>query len=79
MSDHVSADDKFAPFFGQVEGLVLSLLPSFRAEGKSHLTIAFGCTGGRHRSVSVAEQLALSLANKGWQVSKRHRGIEGSV
>lgn len=73
---HVTGDPRFADFFGRVTGLVQSLLPAFREEGKSHLAIGFGCTGGQHRSVTVAEMLAAALAAEGWQVSKRHRELE---
>ena len=64
--------------------LASMLLPAFTEEGKSHLSIAIGCTGGQHRSVAVTEKLANALAASGWQVSKRHReierrGIAGSV
>ncbi|HET7410624.1 MAG TPA: RNase adapter RapZ, partial [Paracoccaceae bacterium] len=52
------------------------LLPAYRAEGKAYFTIAFGCTGGRHRSISVAEDLARHLAGRGWPVSIRHRELE---
>lgn len=73
---HVAADPRFEPFFAQVAGLVEFLLPAYVAEGKSHLSIGFGCTGGQHRSVAVAERLADRLAAAGWQVSKRHRELE---
>ncbi|MCC5987613.1 MAG: RNase adapter RapZ [Pararhodobacter sp.] len=73
---HVEADPRFAPFFGQVHGLVASLLDAFVDEGKASLTIGFGCTGGRHRSVALVEKLAEALAAGGWQVSKRHRELE---
>jgi UPF0042 nucleotide-binding protein len=76
---HVEADPRFAPFFARIEELVLSLLDAYVAEGKSSLTIAFGCTGGRHRSVALAERLAQALADRGWQVSKRHRELEGAT
>lgn len=73
---HVEADPRFADFFARVEGLVASLLEAFVDEGKTSLAIAFGCTGGRHRSVAVAEKLAQALADRGWRVSKRHRELE---
>lgn len=73
---HVAADPRFQDFFARVDGLVVSLLDAFVDEGKSSLTIAFGCTGGRHRSVALAEKLAAALADRGWRVSKRHRELE---
>jgi UPF0042 nucleotide-binding protein len=73
---HVEGDPRFADFFARVEGLVLSLLDAFVDEGKTSLTIAFGCTGGKHRSVTAAEKLTATLAEQGWRVSKRHRELE---
>ncbi|MEM9342281.1 MAG: RNase adapter RapZ [Pseudomonadota bacterium] len=73
VASHVEADPRFPAFFSRVSDLVLSLLPAYLAEGKTHLGIGFGCTGGRHRSVAVAEKLAKTLADAGWQVSIRHR------
>ena len=69
---HVEGDPRFSAFVERVHSLILDLLPAFRDEGKSHLSIGFGCTGGQHRSVVVAETLARGLAEAGWQVSKRH-------
>ena len=73
---HVAADPRFADFFDRVQGLILSLLDAYVDEGKASLAIAFGCTGGRHRSVALAEKLAEALAERGWRVSKRHRELE---
>lgn len=73
---HVSQDPRFAEFIDRVTGLLLLLLPAHLAEGKSHLSIGFGCTGGQHRSVAVAEKLSKVLAQEGWAVSKRHRELE---
>ncbi|MBV7407931.1 RNase adapter RapZ [Maritimibacter sp. DP1N21-5] len=72
----VVEDPRFAPFFDKVSDLVTFLLPAYAAEGKSHLAIGFGCTGGRHRSVTLAETMAKALADKGGQVSIRHRELE---
>jgi UPF0042 nucleotide-binding protein len=72
----VKADPRFDEFARKVLDLSLLLLPAYRDEGKSHLSIAFGCTGGQHRSVVMAESHALRLAEEGWQVSIRHRELD---
>jgi UPF0042 nucleotide-binding protein len=76
VASHISADPRFAEFIDRVAGLLLMLLPAHLAEGKAHLSIGFGCTGGQHRSVAVAEKLSKVLAEAGWAVSKRHRELE---
>ncbi|WP_434614953.1 RNase adapter RapZ [Tabrizicola sp. M-4] len=73
---HVRADPRFAEFFARLQDLLTFLLPATVDEGKAHLTIGFGCTGGQHRSVAVAEMMAKALAEAGWPVSKRHRELE---
>lgn len=73
---HVTADPRYAEFFARVRDLLTFLLPAQVAEGKAHLAIGFGCTGGQHRSVTLAETMAAALAEQGWQVSKRHRELE---
>ncbi|AGT07756.1 RNase adapter RapZ [Paracoccus aminophilus] len=72
----VMSDSRYAEFFTRVRDLVLFTLPAHLKEGKAHLAIGFGCTGGQHRSVTLAEKMADSLAEAGWQVSKRHRELE---
>jgi len=72
---HVATDKRYAAFAQQVLDLSLLILPACREEGKSHFSIAFGCTGGQHRSVTLAEAHALRLAQEGWQVSIRHREV----
>lgn len=73
---YVAQDARFDPFRMQVIGLLDLLLPAFEDEGKTHLTVAFGCTGGKHRSVTLTENIAAHLAKSGWQVSKRHRELK---
>ena len=73
---HVTADPNFPGFFDRLRDLLLFLLPAQVAEGKSHLAIGFGCTGGQHRSVTLVEKMADALAEAGWRVSKRHRELE---
>jgi UPF0042 nucleotide-binding protein len=74
--DYVLQDERYAGFFEHLLGMTTHLLPGYLAEGKSHLTIGFGCTGGQHRSVTLTETLAKALEEQGWQVSKRHRELE---
>ena len=63
-------------FFGKLCDMVTMLLPAYRDEGKAYLTIALGCTGGRHRSVTIAEGLARYLEGTDWPVSIRHRELD---
>lgn len=77
VQDYVREDPLYEPFFTRVLDLTRLLLPAYRQEGKSHFSIAFGCTGGQHRSVTMAETLAKALAEDGQQVSIRHRELQG--
>ncbi|MEM7210298.1 MAG: RNase adapter RapZ [Pseudomonadota bacterium] len=72
----VGEDPLFDAFFGKLCEMISLLLPAYRAEGKAYLTVALGCTGGRHRSVTVAEKLASHLEDADWPVSIRHREID---
>ncbi len=63
-------------FLQRVESLVDFLMPRFRHEGKSYLSIGVGCTGGRHRSVAIAEALARWLDGRGVQATVRHRDVD---
>jgi len=73
---YVRSDPRFAAFYAKLSDLILFLLPAHQDEGKAHLSIGFGCTGGQHRSVAVAELVGNALAQAGWPVSKRHRELE---
>lgn len=71
----IQADPAFPGFFAALTSLLWPLLPGYEAEGKSYLTLAIGCTGGRHRSVFVAERLAAWLREQGRSVTLRHRDL----
>lgn len=73
---YIEGDADFSSFFDHLTGLVLPLLPRYQTEGKSYLTLCIGCTGGKHRSVFVAEKLAGFLIQNGYNVQVRHRGLE---
>ncbi len=72
---YVRADEGYAPFFDQLTELLKLLMPRYAREGKSYLSIAVGCTGGKHRSVFVAEQLGTWLAAAGHAPTVRHRDL----
>lgn len=76
VGDYISADPAFGPFLEGLCGLFSALLPRFEVEGKNYLNIAVGCTGGRHRSVFVAERLAAWLGGLGRPVRLYHRDID---
>ncbi|MBR9651043.1 RNase adapter RapZ [Thalassovita aquimarina] len=76
IADYVAQDPRFAPFFDKMLDLARMLLPAYMDEGKAHFAIGFGCTGGQHRSVAIAEKMSQALAEDGWQVSTRHRELE---
>ena len=64
-----------AEYLNAVEEMLALCLPRYREEGKSYLTIAIGCTGGRHRSVFVAGEIAKRLEHRDWQVRLQHRDM----
>jgi UPF0042 nucleotide-binding protein len=72
---HIRRDPAFAGVFERIRDLVLDLLPRYHAQGKAYVTVAFGCTGGKHRSVFVAEQLAQALRENGYAPSVQHRNL----
>ncbi|TXL74862.1 RNase adapter RapZ [Vineibacter terrae] len=75
---YVARDPDYTGFVTGLQNLLDSLLPRFEREGKSYLTVAVGCTGGRHRSVVVAEQLADRLRRQGRPLVLTHRDIDST-
>lgn len=72
---YIRRDEGLQPFLDALTGLMKPLLPRYAAEGKSYLTIATGCTGGRHRSVFIAEELGRWLRDQGVPVHLHHRDL----
>ncbi|HRW30826.1 MAG TPA: RNase adapter RapZ, partial [Emcibacteraceae bacterium] len=68
-------DPVFNSSWDKISSLILTLLPEYKKEGKSYLTISFGCTGGKHRSVFLAEKLGALLKEKNYQVNIHHREL----
>jgi UPF0042 nucleotide-binding protein len=78
VGDYIAEDPVFGETFGRIADLLETLLPAYEREGKSYLTVAFGCTGGRHRSVYVTERMAARLRESGFDPAIAHRDL-GSV
>ncbi|HEX7751383.1 MAG TPA: RNase adapter RapZ [Novosphingobium sp.] len=72
---HVRKDPAFEEAFIRMRDLILFLLPRYAAQGKAYVNIAFGCTGGRHRSVFMAEQIAAALRAAGFSPNLLHRNL----
>lgn len=73
---YIQSFPQTAEFLRRIEGLLTYLIPHYIREGKSYLTISIGCTGGKHRSVMLAEQLKKSLEKRGFSSKVTHRDIE---
>ena len=76
VQDYVLGQEVTDEFLKELTSLLTLLLPAYVHEGKSYLTIAFGCTGGRHRSVVIAEQVAAALRHQGYNPRVTHRDID---
>ncbi len=74
--DYVLGQPEASELLDRLDGLLGFLLPAYVKEGKSYLTIGIGCTGGRHRSVALAEELARRLRVEGWDPGVHHRDVE---
>jgi UPF0042 nucleotide-binding protein len=79
VGEFIARDADFPPFFDRLRAWLAPLLPRYEGEGKAYLTIAIGCTGGRHRSVYVADRLAAWLRQQGRPVGLSHRDLETST
>jgi RNase adapter protein RapZ len=75
VSLHIRADPAYSDAVSRIEDLLLLLLPRYRAEGKAYVTVAFGCTGGQHRSVHVATRVAEKLRESGFSPGLSHRDL----
>jgi RNase adapter protein RapZ len=73
--DYVMTNPQTVAFLDQLDGLLATLLPSYAREGKAYLSISFGCTGGQHRSVAVAEEVGRRLQSSPYPVMVRHRDL----
>jgi len=76
VGEYIAADPDFHSLFDELDAWLTRLLPRYEREGKTYLTIAIGCTGGRHRSVYVAELLAARLGRDGRHVAVAHRDLD---
>ncbi len=76
--DYVLQRDVTSRFLEHFEALLLEVLPGYEAEGRSYLTVAVGCTGGRHRSVAVTEEMLRRLASHGIAARSSHRDISAA-
>jgi len=75
--DYVGRDGRLEVFYGHVKPLLDFLLPQYVAEGKAHLMVAIGCTGGRHRSVAITEHLAAHFRDRPeYFVEVAHRDVD---
>jgi UPF0042 nucleotide-binding protein len=72
---YIAEDPAYAESMERIEGLLNLLLPRYVGEGKSYVTVAFGCTGGRHRSVHAAERIAAMLRCSGFSLTVEHRDL----
>jgi UPF0042 nucleotide-binding protein len=73
--DYVLGQDHAGEFLDEYMKVLALLLPGYRREGKRYLTLAVGCTGGKHRSVAIAEEFARRLSAEGVTASARHRDL----
>lgn len=73
--DMMKSEKKCINFLTYIEKLLTFLVPNYVEEGRSYITISFGCTGGKHRSVAIVELLSEILKNQNWSLSKKHLNL----
>jgi UPF0042 nucleotide-binding protein len=73
--DYLAADPSWSETIERIEALLIDWIPRYWAAGKSYVTVAFGCTGGRHRSVAAAAEMAERLRGQGFSPNVRHRDL----
>lgn len=76
VGEYIELDIDYSDFFKNMTTLISQLLPRYLEEGKNYLTIAIGCTGGRHRSVYTVQKLGNFLEQQGYNITLRHRDLE---
>ncbi|MBP1746401.1 MAG: nucleotide-binding protein yhbJ, partial [Deltaproteobacteria bacterium] len=80
LSDEVKAfirsKAEYTQYFDMLSNFLTYLIPLYEKEGKSYLTVSIGCTGGRHRSVTIVDALAENITEKGYNVSTTHRDVD---
>lgn len=74
--DYISADPLFNTFFSAAESMLTTLLPSYFAQGRNRISVAFGCTGGRHRSVAGAQEMARRFSGHDLTIRISHRDLD---
>jgi UPF0042 nucleotide-binding protein len=74
--DYVLGQPAAGQFLDNLEDMLTELLPAYVQEGKAYLTIALGCTGGRHRSVAIAGEIARRLTTHGYRIGVLHRDLD---
>ncbi len=75
VGEYIRRDQAYADAFARIRDLLLLLLPRYEAQGKAYVHVAFGCTGGRHRSVFIAEEMASALREAGFSPTLLHRNL----
>jgi UPF0042 nucleotide-binding protein len=77
VGEFIRRDVAFDAAFAKIADLIVTLIPRYHHEGKTYLSVAFGCTGGRHRSVYVTEAMAEALRAAGYEPNVLHRDVKG--